>query len=58
MGKLGKILVGLVWAFGGAFMTVVGFRIVEQGTDYVTDQFTADPTKKGNDVLDDPTSID
>lgn len=56
MGKVGKILAGLVWAFGGAFMTVVGYRIVEQGTDLITDQFTND--KKGNDVLDDPTSID
>ena len=58
MGKLGKVLLGLVWGFGGAFMTVVGLKIIEQGTDYVSDQFIIDPTKKGNDVLDDPTSID
>lgn len=58
MGKLGKILAGLIWTFGGGFMTIVGFKILDQGSDYVLDQFTADPTKKGNDVLDDPTSID
>jgi len=56
MGKLGKVLAGLIYTFGGAFMTIVGFKIVDQGTDYVVDQFANN--KKGNDVLDDPISID